>query len=294
MLFVPVYRQDEWTTARVTVILQFVRPTNAAEAVATIKGALEVLSRLIDENPNVREMVGDIKDKLEAARKQISTMINLMSLHDSLHHLQLLYNSIDRELRHFPKEESAWRNLANWAMLAKSVAQRLRPIATSAYPEKTEAEWVDELVKAADTLREGAKARDQVKVDDAIWGLNHVLSTRPSVVNTDLMYAVHKMDLRGLFRELMRIEDEMRRLNVAEDDVRIFIAGGRDLGRLDRDVDDLMKQHDHWQYIDGKLRRIENNWKGHPRELDASWPKLYKALQEQLDRFSTVVRPFST
>jgi hypothetical protein len=91
------------------------------------------------------------------------------------------------------------------------------------------------------------------------------------------------MDLRELFRGLMSIGDEMARLQVAADDVRTYTAGGRDLGRLDRELDDLMKQHDRWQGIDGQLRRIENNWKGHPRELDAAWPKLYKALQEQLD-----------
>lgn len=251
----------------------------------TFSGALAVLRRLIEENTKVHEMVGDITEKLQAARQKISTVVSLKSLHMKLQSFELeLFNSIAREQRRFPDEESACRNLANWSKQVTTRARRMKAIAKSAYSGRDGAEEsVDELVTAADTLKAGVDALDPNMVDDGICGLDHVLRHYPAVVNKDLLDSVKKMDLRELFRELTRIGDEMALLEVSEDDVRTFIAGGRDLGRLDRELNDLMLQHDHWQRIDTDFRMLENNWKGHPRELDFAWPKLFKKIRAELD-----------
>ena len=61
------------------------------------------------------------------------------------------------------------------------------------------------------------------------------------MVNTDLLNAARKMDLLELYRELMWIGVEMGSHNVAEDDMRKFTKDGRDLGRLVRELNDLIK-----------------------------------------------------
>ena len=249
-----------------------------------ITGALAVLVRLIDENPDVRAMVGNIKDKLEVARQDIKAVNDLKLLHDGLYELQArLFDRIVAEMRHFPEEEEACQNLANWAKQVRSSAKRLWPTAKMVSGERNGAKWLKDLVRAAKSLRKGAKAHDPVKVRVGIWGLRHVLSTRPFEVNIDLLHGIDKMDLIDLFRELMRIGDEMGRRNVAADDIRTFTAGGLDLGRLGSEIDDLMKQHDRWQDIDKQMRLIENSGMGHAPELDAAWPTLNKAIQQQLD-----------
>ena len=240
-----------------------------------IASALEVLSRLIDEKPDVRQMVSAIKNKLEAERAQVKNVAFLKSLHDRLHDLQAYdFPEILREQELLPSVARAWPNLTNMSDWVKTRAEMLRPFAITVYPEKGAAEWVDELVSAAELLHQGALHRNADEVEDGILRFNRVLSTRPAQVNTDLLAAIRRMKLRELFGELMRIGEEMVRLEVAESDVRTFTAGGQDLGRLDREIADLMDQHVCWQDIDVEARRIDNNWKGHPRELNASWPSI--------------------
>lgn len=239
---------------------------------------------MIGESALVRQMVSNIKNNLEAEREQINSVALLKSLHDRLHELQAHdFREIQREQELLPAIARAWPNLTNLADWVKSRAEVLRSIATMVYPEEEAMEWVDELVSAAEQLHQGALHRDENEVEDGVLGLSRVLSTRPAQVNTDLLKAIRGMKLRVLFGELMRIGEEMARAEVAENDVRTFTTGGRDLGRFDREITDLMEQHDRWQEIDVEASRIDNNWKGHPRELNASWPRLSTMVREQLE-----------
>jgi hypothetical protein len=91
------------------------------------------------------------------------------------------------------------------------------------------------------------------------------------------------MNLHELFRALLDIQDRMQGSSAGPEDIRCFAAGGRDLGRLDRDIDYLMDQHDHWQEIDNRLRSIDNNGKGKLDDLEYAWPKLNTLIQQQVD-----------
>jgi hypothetical protein len=82
----------------------------------------------------------------------------------------------------------------------------------------------------------------------------------------------------------------MQRSKASPEDIRCFAAGGRDLGRLDRDIDDLILQHDQWQKIDDLMRRIDNNGKGKPSDLEFAWPKLSSLLQKQLEGIDALFR----
>ena len=120
-------------------------------------------------------------------------------------------------------------------------------------------------------------------IDQGIWELNDILSVVPSTVNIELKRVIREMKLRELFRALLGVQDLMQQSKAKPEDIRCFAAGGRDLGRLDRDIDDLMLQHDQWQRIDDLMRRIDNNGKGKPSDLEFAWPKLNSLLLKQLD-----------
>ncbi|HEX8203328.1 MAG TPA: hypothetical protein VF590_22825, partial [Isosphaeraceae bacterium] len=50
----------------------------------------------------------------------------------------------------------------------------------------------------------------------------------------------------------------------------------------DSDLDGLTRQHDAWQEIDARIRRIENSIRGNTKELDDAWPWLGELIAEQL------------
>jgi hypothetical protein len=144
---------------------------------------------------------------------------------------------------------------------------------------------VEALNTAADVLKgatPGVVASLEL-IDRGIWALKIVLSKIPSEVDTDMYDRVQEMDLGELFRALLRVQDRMQGLNVPADEARRFAAGGRDLGRLDREFHDLIDEHNRWQGIDNEMRRIENDWRGNPLELDFAWPRLYRLFSGRLD-----------
>ncbi|HEX8199656.1 MAG TPA: caspase family protein, partial [Isosphaeraceae bacterium] len=221
----------------------------------TVKGGLEVLIRLA-KDPAQRAVILGIQGNLKAARARIRGVVVLKGLHDALHDIQFKrYNQIAQERERLRTDPGAAQNLRVHANRVITGAKQIRAPVAEAYPET--GGWVDDLARAAELMAQGAaKAGNPDLIDEGLWGLNEVLSTIPSQINTDLKENIRAMSLRELFRALLRVQDEMERLQADPAEVRALAAGGRDLGRLDRDIDDLMTQHDRWQAIDDRMRRI--------------------------------------
>jgi hypothetical protein len=249
---------------------------------AVVKGGLEALIRLAGD-PQIRARIVGIQGGLKAAYDQIGTVVGLKSLHDRLHDIQV--NPYEQILNERPRlfDPTAAGNIARYA---RRVARELAPMrdhAARAYAGAGPIDWIEALQGAAEALLRGVQESSFDAIDDGIWALNDVLGTAPSQVNTDLLDHVRRMDLRELFHSLLGVQARLEELRVPAEEARRFAAGGRDLGRLDRDLDDLVSQHDSWQEADNWMRLIDNNWRGNPRELDSAWPRLSARLAALLD-----------
>jgi hypothetical protein len=154
-------------------------------------------------------------------------------------------------------------------------------IATPKYPQAQP--WLDDLTRAAAKVIRGVTAGPLDELDEGICDMDYVLSVRPSQLNTDLRENVRAMNLGELFRSLIGLQDRMVELKVSPDDVRNFAAGGRDLGRLNRELNDLMNQHNSWQDIDNRMRQVEVSLTTGDRMLTFSWKSLSEQLRAQLD-----------
>ena len=116
---------------------------------------------------------------LEANALRSRTWRFLKSLHDRLHDLQAYdFPEILREQELLPSVARAWPNLTNMSDWVKTRAEMLRPFAITVYPEKGAAEWVDELVSAAELLHQGALHRNADESETEYMRFNRVLGTR--------------------------------------------------------------------------------------------------------------------
>jgi hypothetical protein len=250
---------------------------------AVVKGGLEALIRLAAD-PQIRAEILGIQGRLKAAYNQIGTVVGLKALHDRLHDIEVSpYEQILNERPRLP-DPTASANVARYARRVGREIDPMRKAAGRAYAAAAgPVEWIDAMQGAVETLVRGVQEASLDAIDDGIWAINDVLRVVPYEINEQLVEHVRDMDLGALFRALLRVQGRMEDLRVPADEARRFAAGGRDLGRLDRDFQDLMEQHDGWQQVDNRMRLIESNGRGNPRELDSAWPQLSKQFSVLLD-----------
>ncbi len=257
----------------------------------TVKGSLGILIRLARDRTQ-RHVVDRIWPSLDAAREQIAFAVGLKQLHDALHDIQInQFEQILRERESLERDDLAARNLLRHT---RRVTLRIKdlelPDSVRAMPDLHLGDRLADLAGAIASIEGGATRKEIRNIDQGIWEMNDVLSVVPSMVNVELKRIVRAMKLHDLFRSLLDVQDLMQQSNAEADEIRSFAAGGRDLGRLDRDIDDLMSQHDQWQKIDDLMRRIDNNGRGKPSDLEYAWSKLESLVQKQVDAVDEALR----
>jgi Effector-associated domain 1 len=76
------------------------QPTAKNEDARQVANFLGVLQNHLDDNPAVRSVVADSRDRLEQLRKDIDVLFNYKKLHDCLHEIQVsLYPQIDADVK---------------------------------------------------------------------------------------------------------------------------------------------------------------------------------------------------
>jgi hypothetical protein len=257
----------------------------------TVGGGLGVLLRLA-KDPALAPVVDQVRDSLRTARDRIALVVGLKKVHDALHDIQIhQFEQILLQRDRLGRDDQAGNNLARHL---RRVASRLKqlgdPASLRSTPDLDLSGRLADLAEAVRKIDQGCRDGMTPPIDEGIWELNDILSVVPSTLNSELMRVVRAMNLRDLFRALLAIQERMKESDVKPEDIRSLAAGGRDLGRLHRDIDDLMLQHDQWQRIDDLMRRIDNNGKGQPSDLVFAWPKLSSLLAKQLDGIDDLFR----
>jgi hypothetical protein len=250
----------------------------------TVQGGLAVLIRLA-KDPALAPVLFEAREHLKAAWEQMGPVNNLKQVHEALHSIQInRFEQILIERDRLSRDDQAGKNLVRHVRrVARCVNDLGDPASLPPIPDLALPERLAEMAAAAHKIELGVNAGSTQLINQGIWELSEVLSVVPSKVNNELKGAIRAMKLHGLFGALLKVEDAMQRSQVKPEDVRTFAAGGTDLGRLDRDIDDFMSQHDAWQRIDDLMRRIDNNGKGEPDDLEAAWSTLHSLLEQQLD-----------
>ena len=265
----------------------------------TVRGGLGVLIRLA-KDPGMAPVVNQVRESLKVAQDQIALVVGLKRIHDALHKIQIfLFEEILRERDRLSRDDQARKTLV---LHFRNVAEHLKDLGDPASlrlpPHLHLLKDLAELAKAVQKIKQGSQDGETQVIDQGIWKLEDVLGYVPSTVNSELKSSIRGMKLHELFRALLVVQDAMQQSKAKPEDVHYFAAGGRDIGRLDRDIDDLMDQHDKWQEIDDLMRRIhddlrrhiDNNGKGRPSDLVCAWPELSDLLQKQLDGIDVLFR----
>jgi hypothetical protein len=234
--------------------------------------------------PEVRTAVVAFRTDFQAAQKQVDLLSNYKYLHDLLHHLQFhCYNPIVQEARRFPDDDVAVDSLMDHELTLQRVIGDLQDVASRAALPEGETLWIGDLVRAQESLAAAIDELDAKLLKRAIWHLNRVLTTQPSLINTRLNAAARALRLPELVEEMSRLSDSLVQLDTEPARVRQFQAGVTALADLDDSLASIVDDHDCWQVVDIELRQIESGMGQESEAVEMSWPYL-KVKAEPLYR----------
>ncbi len=227
------------------------------------------------EQPQVRAAVVSFRTDFEAARQQTDVLADYKCLHDLLHTLQFhCYNPIAQDAKRFPDDEMAVDNLMDYEMTLGQIVGDLQDAVGRSSLAKTEVSWIQDLMRARETLASALQESDAQQLKRVVWLLNRVLAVQPSQINTRLNAAARALRLSALVEAMTFLSDKLEHTDLNPGQVSRFEAGVDALVSLNDKLSAFVEEHDRWQAVDMELRRIEVNIKHDLIELEMSWPDL--------------------
>ncbi|MGD9099713.1 MAG: hypothetical protein PVF45_04480 [Anaerolineae bacterium] len=227
------------------------------------------------ELPQVRTAVVSFRTDFEAACQQTNVLADYKHLHDLLHTLQFhCYNPILQDAQRFPDDDVAVDNLMDYELTLQQIVSDLQDAVARASFAATGTAWIQDLVKARETLASAVEGLDARQLKRAIWLLNRVLAVQPSQINTRLNMAARALRLSALVEAMTFLSDNLERADLNPEQVGRFEAGVDALVSLNDNLAAFVEEHDRWQAVDMELRRIGANMRHDLFELEMSWPDL--------------------
>jgi hypothetical protein len=262
-----------------------IRPILNEQIAQSARDGLGILAEVIKISA-VRDAATGFKAAFQVARQQIEVLGKYKRLHDLLHELQFhCYELIIHEARQFPDEEAV-SNLGDHALTLLDIVEKLKEIADRPPNIRDEGLWIQDLVRAQAELQGAIEACDAARLVTASRLINKVLSVQPSRIHTRLDCAAKSLQLPTLSRAMMVVCEKARDLGLDQERMLQFQASADALDGLNKGLDALINDHDHWQAVDVELRRIEGCLDRDLLELKASWHDL-KGMVEQFCLGST-------
>ncbi len=266
----------------------------------TVKRGFAALSELMQEDDEAFRSVVAFRFLFEAACQQIDVLGGYKNLHDLLHKLQFqCYDSLVQEARSFPDDERARENLGEYEWRLQSIIEELREAVAQQSFAESEMRWIErDLEPARASLRLALAAPDDAGIKHlqrAIRGINHVLATQPSRINTRLNQTARALRLPELTEAMKAVCGELRRLSLTSDKVRQFEEGVAALCALNQRLIALVNDHDQWQEVDTELRLIEPvpaqsliepGLSQYLTDLEFPWSRLKERMQSLCNGYS--------
>jgi hypothetical protein len=247
----------------------------------SVRRSLDALLDLV-QVPEVRADVVRFRTYFQMACEQIDIMGDYKDLHDKLHELQVYcFNAIVQEARRFPSEEAARDNLGAHLDSYERIVAELQDIVARQTFARSDRQWMNELVKARDQLREALENGDPKRLREALGRMNRVLAREPVKINVSLRAAASVLPLSDLEHAMRSIASRLPAPDLDAQKVDQFQAGIEDLDRLSGNLQVHVYEHDRWQSIDDTLRAMEADVARDPPEPELLWPDV-KAIGDEL------------
>jgi hypothetical protein len=242
-----------------------------AEAV----GGLVALRELMQRSSDVRNAMIEFQTDFKVAHEQVDQLGDYKDLHDLLHRLQFsCYNGILHAAAHFPNNEETLDILTDHTLTFENIVDELKLVASRSSMPKQELRWIDDADQIKVDLRIAISFPDEKKLKNVIGRLNRLLATHPTRINVLLNHAARALRLRALWGALARVCNDLTSLNLDPEKVKAFQSGVDALGKLEKELGDLVDQHDLWQTLEVELRLIETLVDINLDQFGMDWPDI--------------------
>ncbi len=249
---------------------------------------LKALARLLDNSPQLREVVFASRTRLEVIKRQIDKIADYKDIHDLLHQLQYsCYNMIRREETNFP-DLPTLEVLGSYEMNMGTILVRLRAVEGRRQVHASELGWIGEVEEAQALLQKAIDFShpDRAALGRCIWFLMRIINRFPSLINQSLLKEARDLDLQGLLETLQKIAPTAEDTSQDVTSVSEFIDGLNAMDKLNQHLFNLTGSHDSWQKLELEFVQFEEMLETEPSFLKFSWdelilPRLNGLLQGQ-------------
>jgi hypothetical protein len=218
----------------------------------------------------------------EKASQQITILTNYKEVHDLLHDVQYgCYYRLEIDAEHFPDDEQARYRIFVHASEMRKYAWSADGIVKEALERRDRISRIrDQLKDVSDALQLADEQQDKKECDRAVRLLRALLSGgETSIFNAFLNEAALSLDMGGLTKAMTGVYRSIANTYLDAAKVERFQLGVNDMEELAQELHARIKEHDVWQQIDDKLRRIHDSRASLLSELEGFWPRLSSDLK---------------
>ena len=239
--------------------------------------AIASLVELMQER-QVHQAVSEYGNTFETASGEISALSAYKKMHDLLHEVEFgCYNLVVEAALYFPGHALARANMKTYARELSMHVNEANKIVRGVGVHSGRFTTVrDQLKRACDILQTAVQTHSKTLCEDAIDELKQLFYWAPLWCNMLLTNAVKEQNMQRLGRAMQRVQKAISTvggLSAIADD---FQLGVDDLAEMDRDLNELITQHDAWQELDDLLRSIDRNSPRLLSIIERSWPMIIR------------------
>lgn len=248
-------------------------PPDAATIGQRAGAGLQALSELALVSPQVRQAAGTFRATFEAALAQVDVMGDYKDLHDLLHQLQFhCYEGIVTEEQRFKdRDETTLDMFDSYHRNLRDIQTKLQEVADRKRVSDADITWFQDVDQAQTFLRGAVDNLDDDMLKKAISRLRRIIGLQPVRINKGLIDAARALRLPSLVQALQEMNNQLQTLQLDEQKTASFIQGMQALEGLATSLDSLLNEHDHWQTVDGEVRRVDSLIEQNLDELEMSW-----------------------
>jgi pimeloyl-ACP methyl ester carboxylesterase len=254
-------------------IISLLKP-DPAKLVQTANEALNVLIAHANE-PAIRETVGRFRGDFENASTQIMLLKKYKGLHDTLHKVQLMLDTIEDALNRSKANKAVAGTLGRHAVVLNGIAREARKQIPGLPNPRFEEAWIKKLETYASYMQRAARpSATQADIDQlANVGLRDLLN-QSSRINQALTSHMASLRLEPLSQSMRAIAGKLRPVAKSGDKAFQQLDNGSEaVERLHRNLELLVSEHYEWQWFSNELDQAESSSKHRPQARMSSWPE---------------------
>ncbi|WP_456708624.1 hypothetical protein [Bradyrhizobium sp. USDA 4452] len=256
-----------------------------AQMVRTTNDALNVLIANANE-PVIRETVGRFRDAFENANTQIMLIKHYKGLHDSLHKLQLVLDTIEDALDRSKVDRAVAGTLGKYAAVLNGIAREARKQIADLPNARLEQTWIKRLETYADHMQRAARpCAAQTDFDQlANIGLGELLNQAPRI-NQALTSCMASLHLAPLSESMQVIAEKLRPFAKSGDKaLHQLDAGSQAVCEMQHHLALFVGEHYEWQWFSNELDHAKLSSKHQPSAKMSNWAEFKERFTRLCDQ----------